>query len=77
MGGLRFAICVKDEVDDRFVVAHDKTNGGWELWGSIKWWVGVHRTFGALDVGLLWTWGPFSILSLQCNLKFTKPITQY
>ncbi len=31
MGGLRFAVCVKDEVDDRFVVAHDKTNGGWEL----------------------------------------------
>jgi hypothetical protein len=75
--GLRFAVCVKDEVEDRFVVAHDKTNGWWELWNSKRQWVGGHGTFDAPDVGLLWTQAPFFILSLQSNLKFTKPITQY
>ncbi len=26
-----FVICMGDEVEDRFVVAHDKTNGGCKL----------------------------------------------
>jgi hypothetical protein len=29
-------ICVRDEVEDKFVVVHDKTNEWWELWGSMK-----------------------------------------
>jgi hypothetical protein len=26
-----FVVCVGDEVDDKFVVVHDKSNGQWEL----------------------------------------------
>jgi hypothetical protein len=39
MGGVIigwFMICVGDEVKDRYVVAHDKANGRWELQGLIK-----------------------------------------
>jgi hypothetical protein len=25
-----------DKVEDKFVLAHDKANGWWELWGSMK-----------------------------------------
>jgi hypothetical protein len=31
MGDLWFVVCVGDEVKDRFMVAHDKGNGQWEL----------------------------------------------
>ncbi len=39
MGGVInrwFVVCVSNEVRDRFVVAHDKTNGRWELQSSMK-----------------------------------------
>jgi hypothetical protein len=29
-------VCIGDGVDIRFVVAHDKVNGWWELRGSMK-----------------------------------------
>jgi hypothetical protein len=29
-------ICMGDGVENRFVVAHDKANGWWELCGSMK-----------------------------------------
>ncbi len=31
-------ICMKDEVKDRSMMAHDKTNGWWKLRGSMKSW---------------------------------------
>jgi hypothetical protein len=31
-----FVVCVGDDVENRFVVQHDKTNGQWELRGSMK-----------------------------------------
>jgi len=34
-----------DEVEDRLVVAHDETNGRWELRGSMK-----HDELGTWDV---------------------------
>jgi hypothetical protein len=73
-------VCMGDEVKDRFVVAHEKANGGWELWGfNETWWIGGHGTFGAHEVGLLWTQAPFFIDCplLWNNLKSTKPTTQY
>jgi hypothetical protein len=42
VGGLWFAICMGDdvedrsEVEDRSMVPHDETNGQWELQGLIK-----------------------------------------
>jgi hypothetical protein len=39
MGGVTsewFVICMGDEVEDRYVMAHDKTNGRWELQDSMK-----------------------------------------
>jgi hypothetical protein len=29
-------VCIGDGMDTKFVVAHDKTNEWWELWGSMK-----------------------------------------
>ncbi len=58
-----FVVYMWDEVEDRLVVAHDKANGWWELWGSMK-----RDEFCAHEVrGLLWTRVPFSknCLSLQ------------
>jgi len=31
-----FVVYMKDGVKKRFVVAHDKTNGQWELWSLIR-----------------------------------------
>jgi hypothetical protein len=39
MGGVIsgwFVICMGDEVEDRYVMARDKTNGRWELQDSMK-----------------------------------------
>jgi hypothetical protein len=74
-------VCVGDEVEDRLVVAHDKVNGWWELWSSMRRdELGGHGTFGAHEVGgLLWTWASLfkDFLPLQGNFKSTKLITQY
>jgi hypothetical protein len=33
---LQFAIYVRDKVENNSMVAHDKTNGWWELWGLMR-----------------------------------------
>jgi hypothetical protein len=32
-------VCMGDGVEDRFLVAHDKANGWWELCGSMRQWI--------------------------------------
>ncbi len=51
MGGWingRCVVCMGNGVEIRFVVAHDKTNGWWEGWGSMG-----HGMFGAHEKGCL------------------------